>query len=159
MADPVDLFDPAAWMFVSDGVMGGISEGDVSAVDAEGSLALRLTGVVRTENNGGFIQMRRTLEVALPSNTSALRLTVRGNGERYFVHLRTPARQRPWHYYRAPFDTGPDWREVTLPLKDFRPSRPEMPATFAAPDIQVIGLAAIGRAHRADLWLAAIDAV
>ncbi|MEO0702968.1 MAG: CIA30 family protein [Pseudomonadota bacterium] len=154
---PIPLH-PADWMFVSDGVMGGVSEGAMAFEEHAGEVALRLTGTVRTERNGGFIQMRTTLTDPLPETAEALKIRVRGNGERYFVHLRTPASRRPWHSYRAGFETGPDWREVTLPFTAFQPSDPTLPAPIAPAHVRSVGLVAIGRAHQADLWLAAISA-
>lgn len=96
---------PAAdldWAFLADTVMGGVSEGTARIEDG----ALRLTGTVSTENRGGFIQARTALPEGLPVGTSAVRVRVRGNGERYFVHLRTTRTRLPWQYYQAGFETS-----------------------------------------------------
>ena len=46
------------WQYVSDRVMGGVSDGKVS-LEQEGEMYYaRLTGNVSTKNNGGFIQLR-----------------------------------------------------------------------------------------------------
>ena len=45
------------WRGFSDQVMGGISEETIALTTIDGRRALRLTGEVRLENNGGFIQM------------------------------------------------------------------------------------------------------
>ena len=48
------------WKFISDTVMGGISSGQLSfSVDNDANFA-RMVGKVSTENNGGFIQFRRS---------------------------------------------------------------------------------------------------
>ena len=41
---------------------------------------------------------------AVPSDATGVRLVVRGNAERYFVHLRTTGTVLPWQYYQAGFD-------------------------------------------------------
>ena len=79
---PVDAFD---WSYLADTVMGGVSQGQARM---EGGV-LRLTGRVSTANNGGFIQTRMRLDDGLPDGARGLRLRVRGNGERYFIHIRT----------------------------------------------------------------------
>ena len=56
--------DGADWTMVSDRVMGGVSEGRLTYETVEGRPALRLTGDVRLENNGGFLQMARDMDPA-----------------------------------------------------------------------------------------------
>jgi hypothetical protein len=140
--------DPAArWRYLSDQVMGGVSEGgaEVSAG------AIRLAGRVSTENRGGFIQVRTDLGAALPADVAGVEVEARGNGERYFVHLRTRGLVMPWQYYQAGFDTGAEWRRVRLPLTAFRASGPLMRGTPRAEDITSAGLVAYGRDHVAEL--------
>ncbi len=129
--------------------MGGVSEGHGSVEDG----ILRLTGTVSTANNGGFIQVRTDLPDGAPpgSGTIHLRVRVRGNGERYFVHLRSVHSQRPWQSYRAGFETSADWSDVTLPLTAFAPSRDSLPPQILAADIRSLGLVAYGRDQTADL--------
>src|SRR6056297_2596402 len=51
--------DPAfRWQFFTDGVMGGISSGELTFEEERGNVHARMTGEVSTANNGGFIQMR-----------------------------------------------------------------------------------------------------
>src|SRR5512143_1823375 len=45
------------WRGFSDRVMGGISQEMIALTEIDGRRCLRLTGDVRLENNGGFIQM------------------------------------------------------------------------------------------------------
>lgn len=140
--------DPATpWRYVSDRVMGGVSEG--GAETSAG--AIRLAGRVSTENRGGFIQVRADLGAALPEEVAGVEVEARGNGERYFVHLRTRGLVLPWQYYQAGFGTGAEWRRVRLPLSAFRASGPLMRATPRAEDVTSIGLVAYGRDHVAEL--------
>lgn len=142
-----------AWRGVSDQVMGGVSELRVTRETLEGRPALRLTGDVRLENNGGFIQAALDLAPAAgtldASRFAGVRLTARGNGEQYSVHLRTPDNVRPWQSYRAHFTAEADWRTVDLPFADFAAYRLETPLDVTR--LRRIGLVAIGRAFTADL--------
>lgn len=146
------------WRGVSDRVMGGISEASVARDRIEGRACLRLTGDVRLENEGGFIQA--TLDLAPDggnfdaSGYLGLRLLVRGNGERYSLHLRTPDNVRPWQSYRAQFTAGPAWETVELPFVSFLPYRLEAPLDVTR--LRRLGLVAIGRAFQADLAVAEI---
>ena len=141
------------WRGVSDQVMGGISEAAVTHGEIDGRPCLRLTGNVRLENDGGFIQAALDLspsgDTVDASDYSGVRLVVRGNGERYSIHLRTPDNVRPWQSYRAHFTAGPDWETIDLPFKSFVPYRLETALDIAR--LRRIGLVAIGRAFHADL--------
>ncbi len=158
-ADP-DLVSTlgARWRGVSDRVMGGVSEATVARAVIDGRPALRLTGDVRLENDGGFIQASLDLDPAGgtvdASRFAGIRLVVRGNGERYSVHLRTPDNVRPWQSYRAQFVAGPEWRTVDLPFSEFVPYRLEAPLDVVR--LKRIGLVAIGRAFTADLAVAEV---
>jgi len=72
------------WQYVSDRVMGGVSDGQVS-LEQDGDIYFaRLTGNVSTANNGGFIQLRASVSFANSEkegkNLQGVRLR-RGNGE------------------------------------------------------------------------------
>ena len=54
--------DPSEWKFISDNVMGGLSTGSTVYEMKEGKSSAYLSGNVSTENNGGFIQIRRNLK-------------------------------------------------------------------------------------------------
>ena len=141
------------WELVSDRVMGGVSGGGLSRAVVSGRPALHLTGDVRLENDGGFVQA--ALDLAPDGafvdarDWDGIALTVRGNGERYNVHLRSADVTRPWQSYRATFVAQPDWAQVTLPFSDFTPHRLTAPLDLSR--LRRIGLVAIGRAFRADL--------
>ena len=146
------------WQFFADTVMGGVSTGQASFVpEKSGDAAhMRLTGAVSTANNGGFIQSRRRLESPLPADTAGLRLMVRGNGERYFIHLRTRGTRLPWQYYQAAFPTSETWTEVDIPLSAFAPSGRLLRATPKVEAVTSVGLVAFGRDHQADVQLRSI---
>ncbi|KQB14261.1 CIA30 family protein [Rhodobacter capsulatus] len=139
------------WRFFTDAVMGGVSTGRLEMVSGEGPPHARMTGHVSTENNGGFIQMRLDLAAPPPAGTTGLRLIVRGNGQRYFAHLRNGATLMPWQYYQAPFEVTPDWAEIRLPFTAFRASGRLMPGTPAVKSLRSVGVVAYGRAHDAEI--------
>ena len=111
---------------------------------------------VGSAHGHGFIQA--ALDLAAADDTldatgyAGLRLVVRGNGEVYGVHLRTPDNLRPWQSYRARFTAGPDWHAIELPFAAFVPYRLDAPLDTAR--LRRIGLVAIGRAFHADLAVA-----
>ncbi len=146
------------WRGVSDQVMGGISQESVTLDKIDGRRCLRLTGEVRLENDGGFIQMALDLaEAGALFDASAydgLRLLVYGNGETYGIHLRTADLDRPWQSYRAGFTALPAWTSLDLPFRDFRPYRTER--TLDLRRLRRLGLVAIGRAFHADLAVAEV---
>lgn len=145
------------WDFVADTVMGGVSSGNV-AFSKDGSAGFaRLTGSVSTENRGGFIQFRRKLDAAPPQGTTGIRMRVRGNGERYFVHLRTTGTLLPWQYYQSGFDTGEAWTEIRLPLSSFKPSGRLLRSTPSAGALTSIGIVAYGRDHEAQVDIGEIE--
>ncbi|HMB37435.1 MAG TPA: CIA30 family protein, partial [Wenzhouxiangellaceae bacterium] len=49
------------WQDFSDRVMGGLSDMQAGIVETERGSVLRMSGQVRLENNGGFIQVRLPL--------------------------------------------------------------------------------------------------
>jgi hypothetical protein len=156
MADDLtlDRFEMQAetrWRFFTDTVMGGVSSGQV-AFRTEGDLRYaRMTGTVSTANNGGFIQMRTELASGAPDGANGVRLVVRGNDQRYFVHLRTGGTVLPWQYYQAGFDVTGDWAEVRLPFEAFERSGRFLRAVPRPDDLTSVGVVAYGRDHVAQI--------
>ena len=141
------------WRAVSDQVMGGLSETSISHVIVDGHPCMRMTGDVRLENNGGFIQASLDLapsgQTFDASNFTGVRLVVRGNDEQYSVHLRTSDNVRPWQSYRTHFTAARNWETIQLPFKKFFPHRLDTPLATAR--LLRAGLVAIGRPFQADL--------
>jgi len=139
----------ARWRFFSDEVMGGVSTAQMATLEGNGQSFARLTGRVGTANNGGFIQMRLDLPAAPPEGTTGVRLVVRGNDQRYFVHLRTRGALLPWKYYQAPFDVTGDWSEERIPLDGFIASGKLLQRVPRAGSFCSIAIVAFGRSHEA----------
>ena len=141
----------ARWRFFTDGVMGGVSSGQVAFIREEGTTHAHMTGRVSTENNGGFIQMRMDLSDGAPDGTTGVRLVVRGNDQRYFVHLRTSGTVLPWQYYQAGFDATRDWAEIRLPFDSFERSGRMLRAAPLAESLKSVAVVAYGRDHDAEI--------
>ena len=139
------------WRFFSDTVMGGVSEGQVAFLEEDGASFARMTGRVSTANNGGFIQMRLDLPSPPADGTTGLRLSLRGNDQRYFVHVRTRGTRLPWQYYQAGFDVTGKWTEVRLPFASFAASGNIMRQVPRTTSITSIGIVAFGRDHDAQI--------
>lgn len=137
------------WRFFSDNVMGGISTGQTTILQDGNQPFARMTGRVSTANNGGFIQMRLDLPAPPPEGTVGVRVQVRGNNQRYFIHLRTRGTLLPWQYYQAGFDVTGSWQEIRIPLAAFTPSGALLRGTPRAPSLTSIAIVAFGRDHDA----------
>lgn len=155
MADTVidDFADTAnaRWDYVADRVMGGVSSGRAEIRGTGADAVLRLTGTVSTDNNGGFIQVRQRFPDPWPEGAKGLELRVRGNGETYYVFLKTPNLSRVWYSYRASFVASEDWGTITLPFSQFRASHERMPQSFAPSEVTSIALVAYGADYDADV--------
>lgn len=142
------------WRLVSDGVMGGLSQGQLQATHYRGRDSLCLRGVVTTANNGGFIQIALDLPPGLDASAChGMRLTVAGNNESYNLHLRTADLHRPWQAYRQSFTVTPEWQTLDLPFTALHAYRTQQ--TFRPECLIRVGLVAIGRDFNAELYLAA----
>lgn len=153
-----DFSGPGApkWRFFTDQVMGGVSEGQARVEEVAGETALHLTGTVSTANRGGFIQARLDLDTPPSAEAAGIVLRVRGDGQRYFVHLRTSGTMLPWQYYQAGFETGPDWQEVRLPWSAFEASGRMLRDVPKPGAVRSVAIVAYGRDHEADVSVAEI---
>lgn len=144
------------WRFFTDQVMGGISEGQAQVETIAGETALHLTGSVSTANRGGFIQARLDLDATLPPNSKGIIVRARGDGQRYFIHLRTSGSVLPWQYYQAGFETTSEWQEIRLPWSAFEPSGRMLRDVPESQAVRSVALVAYGRDHEADVSVAEI---
>jgi len=146
------------WEFVSDRVMGGVSEGQVSFTERDGRQVATLTGTVSLENNGGFVQMALDPDprggTFDASDWTGIMIEVRGNGESYEVRLRTSQLTRPWQSYRMGFKAEDQWQTVRFPFAEFAPHRTDLP--FDPATLRRIGILAIGRAFEAEVSVASL---
>lgn len=147
------------WQYVSDQVMGGISEGMVTynnQADQAGQAYAALEGQVSTENNGGFIQIRSDVERQAVEAAQGVFIRAKGNNQRYYIHIRTSGTVLPWQYYQASFDVTETWQEFKLPLESFAPSGNWLRKVIKPRSIRSIGIVAFGRDHQASVEIAEI---
>ena len=110
------------WKFISDQVMGGVSDGKLEFINMEGYSFARMTGYVSLENNGGFIQFRKVVNGTGHYDSKGLLVNVRGNNQKYFLHIRTTGTILPWQYYQAPFEVTQDWKKIKIAYDIFERS-------------------------------------
>jgi hypothetical protein len=131
VAAPVHVVDMelSPWRAVNDGVMGGISRGEM--VSAGGGL--RFQGALSLENNGGFASVWRSFDGDL-GDARGVRLRVRGDGRRYHFRVRLDGGS-DGVAWRATFNTDGSWQTVDLPFSDFVPTFRGRRVTDAGPVI------------------------
>ena len=147
--------NPKNWQFFTDQVMGGVSKGKIDFLIEENLKFARLAGYVSTENNGGFIQIRTKI-TNLKKSISGVGLKVRGNGENYYVFIRTTGTFLPWQYYGSAFPTTEKWKTIKLPLNEFSRSGTLMRRNIAPTAIRSLGIVAYGKDHEAFIDVAEV---
>jgi hypothetical protein len=146
-----------SWRLITDSVMGGISEGNLTLDTIDNRACLRLRGDIRLENSGGFVQAALDVKAATALDASAYQgilLDVYGNNEVYNLHLRTEDVWLPWQSYRASFHAAAGWRTIRLPFSGFEGYR--VGTSLDLEHLERIGIVAIGRAFKADLCVASL---
>ena len=141
------------WQFFTDQVMGGISEGNASLVSDKSGQYVRLEGSVSTANNGGFIQIRTDIKEGT-NEAKGIIIKAKGNGEDYYIHLRTSGTVLPWQYYQISFPTSKNWSEIKLPFANFERSSSWISKKITGDKIRTLGIVAYGRNHNAKLDVA-----
>ena len=150
------------WQLITDGVMGGLSSGQLVLDEYRGKACLRMRGDVSTENNGGFLQVALSLTdipgskkgVFDASDYSGVEIELSGNDETYNIHFRTEGLWFPWQSYRATFDADDRWQTIRIPFASLKPYKTTR--KFSPEELIRIGVVAIGRDFKADLCLASL---
>lgn len=144
------------WTFFSDQVMGGKSEGMANVFTDDDQQFIRLQGNVTTANNGGFIQIRTSVS-GLTEELKGISLKIRGNGERYYVFVRTASTILPWQYYKADFASKKEWSVIKVEFKKFVRSSGWLNKKIRPEAIKSVGIVAFGRDHDALVDVASIQ--
>jgi hypothetical protein len=141
------------WQLVTDRVMGGVSSGQIEETTVSELPALRMTGRVSLDNNGGFVQI--ATDISPPSDSATgIALQLIGNTETYNIHLRTSDLTRPWQSYRQEFVAPSEWTLCYFEFAGFEAYRTVQPLVPA--NIKRIGIVAIGRVFDADAAVASV---
>lgn len=106
------------WSITDDGVMGGLSKGRVSFSDG----VMKFQGTLSLRNNGGFSTVRSKRMKLDLSDSTGLKLRVKGDGRSYQVRLGTDARYRGMEVtFMAEIKTKKGkWMEVDVPFSAFK---------------------------------------
>ncbi len=144
------------WEFITDGVMGGVSDGSLSTETWKGRIAARLRGNVSTDNDGGFLQMACDLGPSGgaydASRWSGIELDVLGNNEAYETRLRTSDLNKPWQSFRFEFLASENWTTLQIPFTAFTAHKHNV--TFDPTQLRRLGVLAVGREFHADIAVA-----
>ena len=136
------------WRLVTDRVMGGVSDAEYLFGSDECFKYIKMKGKVSLENNGGFVQVALPLAVDSKfldaTNYSGFRFWVKGNGKKYYLHLRSGQTRLPWQYYSADFIASEKWKHIEIPFEKFTPQ-----ALDAKPDVKSLSQIAIVGAKKA----------
>ncbi len=150
------ILAPGSWRVINDGVMGGVSSGEMISTDD----GLCFQGFLSLENNGGFASVRRLLDFNL-QEASGVRLRVRGDGRTYQLRLRQDESfdNVAW---RAEFSTNGEWQTIELPFENFKPVWRGRPVEKAGPVVpakvrQIGFLLADGQQASFKLYIGAIE--
>ena len=141
------------WDFITDRVMGGISYGKVEYQKINNQTTAIITGKVSTENNGGFIQIRRNLNKIDLSGSKKVKIISKGNNEKYYIHLRTSMTILPWQYYQSSFMAGDKFGISFLPIEGFKRSSFLLPSKINPKNIKSIGIVAYGKNYDVNLFV------
>jgi uncharacterized surface protein with fasciclin (FAS1) repeats len=109
------------WKIVNDGVMGGLSEGNLEFADDN---KMKFFGELSLKNNGGFTTAR-SADISLNlSNDLGLLLLVKGDGRTYQARLDSDARFRGATVsFASDFTTRKgEWQQIKLPFSEFKGS-------------------------------------
>ena len=148
------------WQYISDQVMGGISDGEVTLEQDGEMYYARLTGNVSTRNYGGVIQLRTG--ISFPNsekdgkNIQGVRLNVRGNGETYDIHILTNDMAYYGDFYSATFQANSEWKMINLPFNTFERKRYNS-SKLDSKNIRSFAIAAYGRDFISDVSVSTIE--
>ena len=152
-----DFTNENEWIYIADNVMGGISDGGVEFNLVDRDVYALLSGNVSTENNGGFIQIRRELKNIDLSKAKSIRVYARGNNEKYYIFLRTTGTILPWQYYSHEFTVNEEYNEFIMPIKDFKKSGTFLAKQVNPKKITSVAIVAYGRDHVAEIYVKELE--
>jgi hypothetical protein len=147
------------WRSFTDRVMGGVSDVTHQITIIDGRQCIHLKGQVSLENQGGFVQVALSLEQDRrpfdASSYKGLRIWVMGNGEQYYIHLRTRQTSQPWYYYQAPFKTEDRWQMVEIPFSQFAPEN--FGSSLDTTQLTRVAIVAAKKEYSADVAVSRIE--
>lgn len=161
-----DFLDPnnisnlgTKWELVTDRVMGGVSNAEYLIGVDECFNYIKMKGNVSLENHGGFVRV--ALPLAVDSKTfdataySGVRFWVKGNDQKYYVHLKNDKTTLHWHYYSAEFAASENWKQIEIPFEKFEPQA--LDAKMDAKSLLRIAIVGAKKAYEVDVSIGPIE--
>jgi hypothetical protein len=148
------------WEGFTDRVMGGRSDMSVGVRDTESGPALRMTGTVSLENNGGFIQVRLELAESGFFNAGEFRgvaVEARGRGDHYYIHLRNARTRFPWAYYAAKLPVTEEWQRIEIPFESFEGEYMLGGGRMDVGRLRSVAVVAAKAEFDADIWVRSVS--
>lgn len=105
----------SGWRIINDGVMGGLSKGQILQQENSGIFK----GKVSTENNGGFTMAMLQVDQRNVGQYTRFKLRIKGDGKSYQFRCKSDKNQM--HSYVYTFKTSGEWEEVTIPFEQMLP--------------------------------------
>lgn len=105
--------DIVNWKIVDDGVMGGLSS-STFRVDKDGNG--NFSGIVSTDNNGGFCSVRYFFKPTTLKNQKTFSIRLKGDGKKY--QFRVKSKVNDYYSYVYEFQTTSDWQTVEIPITE-----------------------------------------
>lgn len=110
--------DIELWRTVNDGVMGGLSESEITMTETSSAI---FKGSVTLENYGGFASVRTLPKLYELAEYTGVQLRVKGDGKKYQFRLMTNERFDGVSY-RYQFETElNEWMIIEIPFEEFEP--------------------------------------
>ena len=137
------------------------SAGDIGINQSSPHTISGYTGLtINHATHGGFIQFRA--EVGIEDNGyEGLKIKTRGNGEEYYLFIRTTKTRLPWLYYGSSFIASEEWKWIEIPFSSFEKSDGRfsrfLPEEFDIETIKSIGVVAYGKDFYANIDVAGIE--
>ena len=107
-----DRSELQGWRIVLDGVMGGLSTGNLSIEDD----SMLFTGATSLKNNGGFSSIRCAVPEGVFADSDSIKLRVRGDGRTWIVGTRKSTSMGGDSFWTRFKTTKGVWEEVTIPI-------------------------------------------
>lgn len=109
--------DLSNWYVVDDGVMGGLSAGNLG-LDENGHAVY--SGAVSLENYGGFSSIRHVFRTLDVRSFDKIKLRIKGDGKQYQFRAKTNRYDR--QSYIQYFTTTGEWQTIEIQLSDLYPT-------------------------------------
>jgi hypothetical protein len=119
----LDLYDfnslekAGKWMVVNDGVMGGVSQSQLS-LGGEGSLLFE--GSVSLDYGGGFASVRSIVNQLDAHEYQGISIKIKGDGNKYQLRLRQTSKADGVAFFQHFQTEMGQWKEIFLAFNDFK---------------------------------------